>query len=63
MLVMRLFVNPQHCELMTGVYRVRVRFARYISVTGVDHALETLLWDLVGHLDKRWEETSFLLLT
>lgn len=55
-------VNPQHSELMTGVYRVRVRFACYVSVSGVDHALETLLWDLVGHLDERWKDKSCLLL-
>lgn len=39
-------------ELMTGVYRVSVRFACCISVTGVDRALVTLLWDLLSHLDK-----------
>lgn len=55
-------VNPQHCELMTGVYRLRVRFACYVSVTGVDRALDTLLQVLVDHLDKRWKDTSCLLL-
>ena len=51
MLVMRL-LTLSTVELMTGVYRVSVRFACYVSVTGVDRALETLLWDLLSHLDK-----------